>query len=201
MKRNFILPLIITCVVLLTGGLIFGYIIGSTNIEQKPRQDEIIYKGSNDGTDIEQEAPFTSNENKCIGPNTEVVYKTHYRRCGHTIEEKKPSDDYMVNMTEEQLNDFIIKEHPSWKLKSFSNDKIVIEIEKNHLCPEHYIIGIKDGNLAIYKVNKDGEKILKMKYKDSNILMLKKIDQEKLERGIVVDSLEEVDSVLEDYMS
>nr|WP_272878533.1 BofC C-terminal domain-containing protein [Clostridium sp. Cult3] len=87
------------------------------------------------------------------------------------------------------------------KILSFSVKEIVLREERNHLCPNHYIIGESDGKIAIYGIDERGEKYLNRVFKDYSISLLKEVDQLRLKAGIVVDSEEELSDVLENFIS
>ncbi|MFA7412600.1 MAG: BofC C-terminal domain-containing protein, partial [Tissierellaceae bacterium] len=74
-------------------------------------------------------------------------------------------------------------------------------ITKNHLCENHYVIGEKDGNIAIYRIDENGERKLETFFPDYPISLLMEIDQNKLIEGIVIDSQEELSDVLENFIS
>ena len=104
-------------------------------------------------------------------------------------------------MTEEEFNNYIEENFPNVKIISFSIDEIKLEEERNHLCPNHYIIGVSNGKIAIYSIDENGERVLNKVFEDYPISLLKKIDQDKLIEGIVVDSEEELSNVLENFIS
>nr|WP_246566708.1 BofC C-terminal domain-containing protein [Tissierella simiarum] len=91
--------------------------------------------------------------------------------------------------------------YPNIKIISYTNKQIVLREDRNHLCPNHYIIGEKEGNIAIFKVDERGQRILDKVFPDYPISLLKEIDQEKLKEGIMVDSEEELSDILENFIS
>ena len=104
-------------------------------------------------------------------------------------------------MTEKQYREYIKENYPNIKIISFSISEIVLREERDHLCENHYIIGQSDGKIAIYGIDENGERFLNKIFNDYSISLLKKIDQEKLTKGIVVDSEEELSDVLENFIS
>ncbi|TAH62993.1 MAG: hypothetical protein EWM50_04230, partial [Gottschalkiaceae bacterium] len=121
--------------------------------------------------------------------------------CNHEIIETRLPEQNMINMTKERFEVFIINNHPKWKVELFSHNKITLFIEKNHLCQNHYVIGEKNGKIAVFRINEYGERILEKVYNDAPISLLKEIDQEKIKRGIVTDNKEELSDILENYIS
>ncbi|MCG4586227.1 BofC C-terminal domain-containing protein, partial [Anaerosalibacter bizertensis] len=87
------------------------------------------------------------------------------------------------------------------KIIAFSTQKIVLREERNHLCPNHYVVGESEGKIAIFKINDSGEKVLDKIFNDYPLSLLKEVDQQKLKDGIVVDNEEELSDVLENFIS
>ena len=140
-------------------------------------------------------------EEDTISPNTNIVLKTYYTDCKHTISNFKSAADETVNMTREQYEKYILENQTNIKIISFSNREIVLREEKDHLCPNHYIIGESNGYIAIYGIDENGKKYLDKVFKDYPISLLKEVDQERLKEGIIVDSEEELTDVLENFIS
>lgn len=93
------------------------------------------------------------------------------------------------------------KNHSDMRIISFSVANIVLGESRDTLCPNHYIIGESEGKIAVYRISDTGEKILFKIFKDYSLSLLKEIDQEKLKKGIVVDTEEEISDVLENFIS
>ncbi len=136
-----------------------------------------------------------------ITPNTFIEIRIHYKKCNHTITKENEKDNNIVNMTEEEYREYLKENYPNVKLMKFSSRAIFLEEERNHLCPNHYIIGEHEGKVAVFKIDDKGQKYLDRVFVDYPITLLKKIDQEKLKKGIVVDTEEELSDVLENFIS
>ena len=136
-----------------------------------------------------------------ISPNTFVEKRMYYNQCKHSITNVSTAEDDIVNMTEEQFRKYMGENYSNIKILSFSVKEIVLREERNHLCPNHYIIGESDGKIAIYGIDERGDKYLTRVFKDYSISLLKEVDQLRLKAGIVVDSEEELSDVLENFIS
>lgn len=211
MKKMSVVSIVALIIGVTAIGMFSGYYIGLKNANQKPQPpiDNVKDNENNldnariDNTDDDDEDDFETgliNEEK-IGPNTILEYKIHYLECDHEILEENELEKHMVNMTEKTFEEYIKGRHPKWEVESFTHEKIIIKIDKNHLCQNHFIIGEKNGKIAVYKVGKDGEWLIEKVYSDSPLSLLKQVDQEKIEKGIITDSKEELDSILENYIS
>ncbi|EOD00677.1 BofC C-terminal domain-containing protein [Caldisalinibacter kiritimatiensis] len=194
MKKVSILSLAITCLIVAFFSFMIGYFVIDVQKNEKP-PNEIIGSEEKDN-----EIEINAKDDVYIGPNTDIEYITHYLKCNHYKSEVKNPDIKMINMDEEEFKNYIHSINQEWKVALFSHDRVVIKIEKEHLCPNHYIIGVKDEKIAIFKINKNGER---KPYKIINVSIttLKKIDQEKLKKGIIVDSEDKITDVLENFIS
>ena len=160
-----------------------------------------------------KEDPFTAEENPHIdeieivqeedriSPNTVIEVEINYKECNHTITKIAELDDIIINMTEEQYREYLKENFPNVKILSFSSKEIRLVEERNHLCPNHYIIGEADSKVAIYKLDENGERYVYKIFNDYPISLLKEVDQKKLKEGIVVNSEEELSDVLENFIS
>ncbi|MFA5524508.1 MAG: BofC C-terminal domain-containing protein [Tissierellales bacterium] len=189
-------------------GIISGYYIGFRNANQKPQPPIVNVKDNPDSERIDEsnfddEDDFEAGliKEATIGPNTILEYLNYYSECDHQIVEEIELDKHMINMTKKIFEEYIKGMHPKWEIESFSHEKIVIKIDRNHLCQNHFIIGEKDGKIAVYIVGKNGEWIIEKIFSDSPLSLLKQVDQEKIENGIITNSKEELDSILENYIS
>lgn len=186
--------LLIFSSVLFVLSFLFGYFIMDGKFKEQNRLT----------ADLEDEGPnhmeILREENR-ITPNTFVEERIHYKECGHLISKVDLADDEYVNMTREDLKEFLFSNEANLQLISFSNVKVVLWGEKNHLCQDHYIIGEEDGSIAIFKIDEKGERVLDKVFDEYPINVLMEVDQDKLKEGIIVNSEEELSNILENYIS
>lgn len=192
MKKSNGLLIFAFCVVLFLGSFIFGYKMMSKSSNKEP----LTVKENSSYSSLE-----ILQEEERISPNTFIEIKINYKVCNHNIVKLFDHDDEVINMTEEQFREYMKENFPSVKIVSFSSKEVILTEERNHLCPNHYIIGESNGKVAIYKIDENGERYLYKVFNDYPISLFKEIDQRKLKEGIVVDSEEELSDVLENYIS
>lgn len=173
---------------------LFGYFIMDGKFKE---QNRLSAELEDDGTNHME---ILKEENR-ITPNTFVEERVHYKECGHLVSKVSLADDKYVNMTKEDLNDFLFANEANLQLISFSNVKVVLWGEKNHLCQDHYIIGEENGSIAIFNIDENGERVLNKAFEEYPINVLMEVDQEKLKEGIIVNSEEELSGILENYIS
>jgi len=136
-----------------------------------------------------------------ISPNTVIELEINYKECNHSMTKTVELNDIIINMTEEQYRKYIRDNFPNVKILSFSGKEIRLLEERNHLCPNHYIIGEADNKVAIYKIDENGEKYVYKIFNECPISLLKELDQKRLIEGIIVNSEEELSNVLENFIS
>lgn len=172
-----------------------GYFIMDNNIN---KQNQISV---NPNEVIEEPDIQIVKEENRISPNTFVEKRIHFKECGHLISNVSLASDDIVNMTKEELNEYLYLDSSNLRLISFSNVKVVLWGERSHLCKDHFVIGEENGKIAIFKINDEGERVLDKVFVEYPINILIDLDQEKLREGIVVDSEDELSDILEDYIS
>ncbi len=134
------------------------------------------------------------NEPYRIKESTQFRYVTHFKMCGHTIERDIMAPDFFIGLSIEDLKNRI----EGWEIEEIEEDCISMVKEINTFCPRHFIIGVKDDNIAIYMYNENGEKILKEKT-DIDINVLTPEDQIFLTGGIVTDTEDDMEQKLEGF--
>lgn len=211
MKKITVVSVILLLFGLTAIGMFSGYYFGLKKANEKPNlpiesTENSPNKLENIGNDKiitddqhNYEAGLVNDEQ--IGPNTVIEYRTYYTECNHETTETIEPEERMINMTRESFEGFIKNNHPKWKVEGFSHDKIVVLIEKNHLCQNHYVIGEMNGKIAVFRIDENGKKVIDQVYSDAPISLLKEIDKEKIIKGIITDSKEELTDVLENYIS
>ena len=205
-KRN-ILLLIVALIFVSAFG--FGYYLnfgGNTNVDKGTSKEEKMgYKIPgiirNPGTggivanadpSTEEEKSTNANSGNLITPNTKIIFKRYFTLCGHMFDKEPEDMKEFINLSEAGLKD----KYSDWAINEFSTKQVILRKEIQTYCPRHYIIGSKDGYIAIYVYNIDGVKTL-YKMTDNPISILTTEDQKNLEYGIVADSEEEMLQKLE----
>lgn len=132
---------------------------------------------------------------KLITPSTVLIFEMNFQLCGHSkIKRSVSASDDEVNLTEEGIK----LKYQDWQLISFDPEKVVLRKVMNTHCPDHFIIGVKGESIAVYKYNIDGQKTL-VNETDIQISTLTPEDQEIVKSGIVADTEDELQGVLEGF--
>lgn len=136
---------------------------------------------------------INSNEEKTT-PNTKLVIKKYYEKCGHTTTDyvEIPSD--LINKNAKEIEE----EYNEWQVKSFSSNEVTLFKYENGFCNEHYVLREKDGIIVVYTIDENGNE--KMKEKTSiNTKYLPQTDLIAIKNGVFIYGNEELYSALEDY--
>lgn len=142
--------------------------------------------------DQEKEQITNSSSDNLITASTKVIFKTYFMLCSHMVDKEPENMKDIINLSETGLKN----KFPEWTVNEFSTQQVILKREIQTYCPRHYIIGSKDGYIAIYVYNSDGIKILH-EMTENPISILTIDDQKNLEYGIVADSEEELQQKLE----
>ncbi len=189
-------------------GFVFGYYYSPERDSEKPLH--IVEENTDDetrqqGIDInnfennnELEEKPVSSYDLVVGEDTKVVFRTLYEKCQETNDEVKKPLNEMLGLKEKDFKEYTAQNLKEWQMVRFSGDEIVLFQRKNQVCPNHFLVSQEDGYIAIYKYDEEGKKNLVEKTQIP-ISVLPKLDQDKLNRGILLPTREEVNQLLEDY--
>ncbi len=128
-----------------------------------------------------------------LTPNTQLIFKTYFNSCKHTIEKAVQASNDEVGMSEQQLKE----KYMGWEITLSSP---IVELNKtiDTYCPTHYIIGVDNGFIAIYVYDENGQKLMQEKT-DISMATLTPEDQQTLQYGIVVDTEDQKEQTLEGF--
>ncbi len=131
-----------------------------------------------------------------ITPSTKMVYEYYYTEDGvtQTLEDVPPY--FLLDMTLEDMK----KVYTDWKIISFSSKEVVMRKTLEAKSNEQYIIGEKNGYVAVYyKEAQHG--IILHEITNTPISALPLEEQERLLEGISVIGDENLSKILSDYTS
>lgn len=161
------------------------------------RQDKIgnLNENPNEDRDI-----IVTRYRDTIDSNTSLIYKTLYSQCDHIVEEEGQVTEDLIGLNREGFQEYLISNQTGWEIESFEKVEITLLRQVNGACPDHYLVSVKGAYIAVYKYDKDNKKKL-IEETDIAINILPIVDQEKLQKGILLETRQEVNKLLEDYSS
>ena len=166
---------------------------------RKSINNKILKLDNDDDVFVRNEIIETSYEEDKIGVNTKIYVSTLYGECGHSCLKEMEVTDEIINMKQEDAEEFFKKK--GYSINKFTTDTIELENKKNQICLEHFVIKFEDNDdkfVSVYRLGENNELNL---YKDTDIAkeFLTAIDNQKLEEGIEVYGIDNVEVVLEDF--
>lgn len=135
-----------------------------------------------------------ANDNTRISPNAVLIFKTEYNKCGHILNKYQNASQNEVNLNKKQLQE----KYKNWEIIGFTEKEVVLLQKVEESCNQHYVIREKDGNLAVYIIDENNNESLE-EITNISTEYLTQLDLLKLEDGIRVNGLEELNAKLEDF--
>lgn len=123
----------------------------------------------------------------------EVTYEDYYTDCKHTIS----TDNTEFGTTIEKIKE---KADKDYEVISETETSIVFRREVDSNCPNHFELKLVDDYVVIYQLKSKTESTIYKRTEHSRSLIRDELVAE-LEKGIKVESLEELNSYLEDLES
>lgn len=151
------------------------------------QNEENILKSQNETISI-------NSKDEKITPNTRLVLRKYYEKCGHTINEYVELPAELINMTKQDLE----KQYKDWQVYVFSEKEVILIKSVNDYCNEHYKLKELDGYIAIYKINRDGKEELQEKTSIST-RYLTETDISHLKNEIEIFGTENLNKYIEDF--
>jgi len=168
----------------------FGYLTRTSG--KRPREDSLT-----ENTDTEKGTGDEAREVSKTGPDSVLVFKRYYTRCKHTVKEEKDMDNGDIGKTGKQMK----RAFPEWELAKFTPEKVTFRKNIDGYCPNHYVIKAKEGYLVIYRPKKDTGKLEAVEESNIPYQWLSPEMKEQVDKGLAVDSREEVERLMENLES
>lgn len=192
-KRIFVLTSII--IFLFLAGFSYGHFIRVT--DKQMSDDSANSLESDQGLEEMDESMETALKVSKTEGNWILTLERFYTGCQHIITEEVSMGARYVGKTNEDLS----LAYPLWQLVDFTPKKVLFTVDIEGYCPDHFIIKEKDGCLVIYRSEKETGTLYPVEKTDISYDRLIPEIQGKIDIGLVVDTLEEVESLMEDWES
>lgn len=190
------------CTIVILCAIITAVIISKPNESQEQVQietniaDENILDECTDEYEEMQEAEMleTDAQEEKISPNCSFTIRTYYKGCGHITSQYNNIPEELVNKTEKELKEI----YPEYMVETFKSNEVVVYIEKEGECGEHYLVKDLNGIVVIYERLDDGtEKLLEETSISTDYLP--ETDKMQMQEGIEVNGRQELNQLIEDY--
>ncbi len=162
------------------------------NLEKLEEQEiaKDVFSGEN------EDAITVSIDEVKLSPNAEMVIKKNFALCGHTSVNRMQIPRELVNYTKED----IAKKYLGWEIEKFTQEELILSKDIEANCEEHYVLKIEDNKLKIFnQLTED-----KATYVDEvniELELLPSLEIAKLKQGVEVYGDEELNNLVENYIS
>jgi len=194
-KWKSILTLIVTMAVMVAAGYIYGFYNGppaegQEDIDKRTDISKLALAEKENDEEEETVAPV-------ISPETDIIFNRFYTLCKDVVVEKrKPFKEEIgsdISGIRARFND--------WDVEEFSEIQVVLKKEIDNYCSNHYIVQEQGGLVTIYIPVEEKEGLEVLNQTSIKVSSLHPALQEEIEEGLVVDSLEQVEILMESWES
>ncbi|MBP2032494.1 hypothetical protein J2Z42_001166 [Clostridium algifaecis] len=144
-----------------------------------------------------------SNLNKTVSAKGNLVFKVKYSKSGDIQTENEESASKLAGKTKSEIES--IYEKSGYNVDSFNSLQVVLIRNVDKYAPNKYVVGIKDGFIAIYKTDKNGNMFIEDSTRDVTDIKTSRLKQKDIElltngdKYFECDTLEDAKARLEDY--
>lgn len=198
-KMNSIL-VILVMLVMISGGYILGSLVGKERLDKKlsEKREEPGYQTMQSAEQNNKEILGEDVQSlEVTNEDTLLVFEKNYTRCSHKRTEERSAEGYEVGLT---IQDFGVK-FPGWDIFEFSSEKVILSKEIQDYCPQHFILKDRDGMVVIYMPSEGGSEYDNIQETRIPTEKLPPDVQDEIRSGLVMDSLEEVEHIIENFDS
>ncbi|OFI05257.1 hypothetical protein CLOACE_18750 [Clostridium acetireducens DSM 10703] len=181
--------------------IIFGISYYITMSKLKNREMDLNKRLVNTEENIDKMTIQTSTD-ETISKNSKLVFKIKYKKSGECIKQKEEKANKFAGKTKKELEDFY--EKSGYEVNEVTKKEVILVKEVDKYSPNKYVLGIKDGHIAIYKTDKNGDMYIENPedITDIGINNLKEEDINLLINGdkyFQCNKKEDVEAILGDY--
>ena len=193
----------LVCTLVILGAIITAVVISRPDEENEQQAkvetnvaDENILDECTDEYEELQEGEMleTDSQEEKISPNCSFTIRTYYKGCGHITSQYNNIPEELVNKTEKELKEM----YPEYMVETFKSNEVVVYIEKEGECGEHYLVKDLNGTVVIYERLDDGTQRL-LEETSISTDYLPETDKIQMQEGIEVNGKQELNQLIEDY--
>jgi|GEM_PF-4710328 len=202
-------------IILFTAGFlavgVIGFIIGYRVYPIRNNDNNIVIeKESNLNAQLPVPDPIESEPDEITTPviiaensirlETKIIFRTHYTKCQTIKDVPMQATEELIGLKENTFKEYALEQFKEWQVVRFSSDEVILFQRKDQICPDHYYVSEIDGFIVVFRFTEAGQKYV-LERTDIPVSHLPDIDQEKIKRGILIRTRQEVNQLLEDYSS
>ena len=191
MKKYIILAVILA---LITSIILGVYIYKLSRVDDHIAFD-VEYTQIKSENTIENTTQETHSSKNKTTPNTKIIEKIYYNECGHIIQREEKINESLINKDETEIQTV----YTGWEVQKFTSSEIVVYKEVNDFCDEHYLLKDVEGEIVIFKLDKDDNEKEIIRETGIQTKYLSEVDIENLKQGIKIYGDKELGSAIQDY--
>ena len=192
-QRRNIMVFLGLIILLIAIGFSYGYITRLVDIpspQTSPDPDSEDLTQEPDNNQLVQEVSKTETDSV-------LSLERFYIKCQHSVIDEMIIDTSNVGKTGEDLNNAF----PTWTLVEFTPERVMFNVDIDGYCPRHYIIMEEDGYLVIYHSEAETGNIYPFEETNIKFEGLSQDMKEQVRYGLVVDSKEDLEHLIENWES
>jgi len=192
-KWKSIFTLVVAMAITMTAGYIYGFYQGSTG-----NKDDIdIEKDVSKLSVVEKENDKDEESINEILSSTEIVFNRSYKLCKDVITEKRKPYIGEIGTKEEGIQSIF----PGWTIEKFTGEQLVLSKQIDNYCSNHYILKEQGGLVTIYAPLEEDEGLEVIKHTTVKVHSLPPDLQQEIEKGMAVESMEQIEYLIESWQS
>ncbi|HZJ83146.1 MAG TPA: hypothetical protein VFD57_04975 [Clostridia bacterium] len=199
LKKKNIAFFVLVMFMMIAGGYYLGVYIGNNGFEDNinKSKEEPGYQAMQSESKGEEETIEGRKMISLTDEDTLLVFQKNYILCNHQRTEERKAENVEIGL---RRQDFAMN-FPEWNIYEFSQNKVILTKEIDDYCPGHFILRDEGGKLVIYMPSEQGEQYKSIENTGILTEMLPHDVQEDVRRGLIMDSLEEVEHFMENWES
>ncbi|WP_333859768.1 hypothetical protein [Clostridium sp.] len=138
-----------------------------------------------------------------VSEKAKIIFKIKYNKSGeYKIEREESAGELSGKNKDEVQNTY---KNAGYKIEKFDVQQVILVKEMDKYAPDKYVLGIKNGFIAIYKTDKEGNMFIENENTDITDIKTKKLKEEDIklltkgDKYFQCNTREEAQSRLEDY--
>ena len=120
--------------------------------------------------------------------------KRYYNECGHLHVNYAELPSEFINLTQKEIEE----SYEDWRVEEFDSKNVILAQSVDRMCDDHYVLKLGNENIEIYQMKEFDDFQLLRKTNISKEYLTSE-DIEKLEEGIFVFGISNLNSALEDF--
>lgn len=138
-----------------------------------------------------------------VSEKAKIIFKIKYNKSGeYKIEREESAGELSGKNKDEVQNTY---KNAGYKIEKFDVQQVILVKEMDKYAPDKYVLGIKNGFIAIYKTDKEGNMFIENENTDITDIKTKKLKEQDIklltkgDKYFQCNTREEAQSRLEDY--